>query len=164
MRVRMLAAVAVLAIIVGAGSVRAASVIGSWVVTNQEDRFGDGGRFVAMTPAVGAPGAVFAVRCFARKWSLAMIPGTKLVTGEAFKLRLRVDKGGIVDGFGQALDEQLLQIAVEADAEPRLIKEILAGREIAVRLTNVLDVSSDLVFRLTGSRKALAGHLKECKL
>lgn len=133
------------------------SAVGDWQVTADDDRFGDGGKYIAMTIGDGA--SFFAVRCIRKEWSLAVIAG-KQTAGDLFSVRLRVDKNDIVDEAGVAIDDLVVQI----DPAKAVIRQILDGREIALRLKSSKGVTQDYVFGISKARAALARHVKECSL
>jgi hypothetical protein len=136
-------------------------VIGRWIVSAKQDRFGDGGSFVAV---VFDQGTALAVRCIQKKLSIAMIeagPDQKpLQTGDEFKLKFRVDLEPVVETSGVAIDNRVIQVATDHAT----VKAMREGREAAVRIENANGVSHTSIFKTFGARKAFEDIAKECPL
>ena len=136
-------------------------IVGDWMISANEDRFGDGGTFTALT----SDGSnILAVRCIQKNLSLAMMevggdpkPVTK---GDLFAYKFRVDKQPIVEVYGEAINERLIQIATEKS----LVKAMRAGQETAVRSETTSGVTRVSIFRMKGAPKAFADLSKECPL
>lgn len=132
-------------------------VTGNWIGTAQSDRFGDGGRFFAVAVVRGYG---FGVRCLDKEFSYAMVLTNEKVRQKAlYKFKFRVDDGKIYLGNGFAIADNIVQIA----ADPALVKDIIAGKELAVR-DEVDSVSSTHIVKLRGSDKALVDIVKNCPL
>ena len=134
--------------------------IGPWEVTTERNRFGDGNNVVIASQVHRGVG--LAVRCLAdRAFSLAIIEvglGTgRLSTDMAVSARTRVDDHPVQSPDTSVISDRVIQIDLGLDAA----KEMLGGRELAVRLT-IGHGSTDHVFPLTRSRDALAGVFREC--
>jgi hypothetical protein len=136
-------------------------IIGRWMVSAKLDRFGDGGTFVA---AAVDQGIVLAVRCIQKELSIAMIeagPDQKpLQTGDAFKLKFRIDTQPIVEAVGVAIDNRVIQVFTEKST----VRAMRDGREAAVRIENAKGVSQTIVFKTFGARPAFKDLAKECPL
>jgi hypothetical protein len=136
-------------------------VLGSWFVTEQADRFGDGGSYVAIT-AARSGGVGFSVRCIRKAWSLAIIdmsPDPKPLTpASLFHVKLRVDRDPIIDSDGKAINDRVIQL----ETTPAMVREIVQGSELAARLEGRTTISIDFVFDISGAKRALAQSMKEC--
>lgn len=131
--------------------------IGNWLVSAKEDRFGDGGTYLAMT---AGDGMIFGVRCIQKDLSAAVIFAEKeLRTKDLFEFKFRVDKEPIVETIGVAINEHLIEIAIEGG----LVKEMLDGKELAVRM-KAATFTSTHVIKLRGASKAFVDIVKECPL
>ena len=147
-----------------AGSARAdyeGRVVGNWLTSATEDRFGDGGAYTAVT-IDGRTGLV--VRCLQKKLSLAVLEMSNdpkpLAEKDAFTLKFRVDKQPVTESVGMAISPRLIQVITEKT----LVRAIRDGRETAVRLESTSGVSSTHVFKTNGATKAFADLAKECAL
>lgn len=134
--------------------------VGPWEVTTERNRFGDGNNVVIASQV--RRGIGLAVRCLAdRAFSLAIIEGGlgtgRLSTDMAVSVRTRVDDHPVQSPDASVISDRVIQIDLGFDAA----KEMLGGRELAVRLT-VGQGSTDHVFSLARSRDALAGVFREC--
>lgn len=134
--------------------------VGPWEVTTERNRFGDGNNVVIASQVHRGVG--LAVRCLAdRAFSLAIIEvglGTgRLSTDMAVSAHTRVDGHPVQSPETSVISDRVIQIDLDLDAA----KEMLGGRELAVRLT-IGQGSTDHVFPLTRSRDALAGVFREC--
>jgi hypothetical protein len=138
-------------------------IVGSWIVSNNEDRFGKGGTFVAAVPD-DAAGTALAVRCIEKELTIAVIDSSQdpkpLKRGAAYVVKLRTDKEPIMTTFGKAINDRLIQVDTQAD----MVRTIRKGRETAVRLENDDGVSRTIVFRTKGNAKALDRIADECSL
>jgi hypothetical protein len=136
-------------------------MIGRWMVSAKRDRFGDGGSFVAVA---FDQGIALAVRCIQKKLTIAMIeagPDQKpLQTGEAFKLKFRVDLEPVLETAGVAIDNRVIQVVTDKST----VKAMQEGREAAVRIENAQGVSRTSIFKTSGARAAFADLAKECPL
>lgn len=131
--------------------------IGNWVVSAKEDRFGDGGTYLAMT---AGDGMIFGVRCIQKDLSAAVIFAEKeLKTKDLFEFKFRVDKAPIVETIGLAINEHLIEIAIEGS----LVKQMLDGKELAVRMKAATFTSTHII-KLRGASKAFVDIVKECPL
>lgn len=138
-------------------------VMGRWLVSADEDRFGNGGRYFAATPN-DAETMAFAIRCLEKNRSIAFnnIAARRdpMKAGDKFQIKLRVDKQPIVEVAGVALDDKLIQAA----PDKATLVSIRSGRELAVRIENSSGVSNTHVFRLDGAKKVFPLALKECPI
>jgi hypothetical protein len=133
-------------------------MVGSWMVQSQDDAFDNGGTAAMIT---GSESFLFVVRCLQKHPSFGIIlPNDKLTTGQAFNVKLRVDRGDIVEVDGVALDEHLIQ----TDNNFSIWKALPGGKEIAIRLENRLGVSQTQSFRIAGAAKALPTLTSECPI
>jgi hypothetical protein len=140
-----------------------AKVVGDWIVSEKEDRFGDGGTFVAVTG--DGSGNVFAVRCIEKELTLGIgqinSATRKYKIGDKFYIKLRVDKQPVLELTGVALTELLIQV----DATAEMVRSIRDGKEIAVRQESIQGVSNTTIFNNTkGNAKAFARLSRECKV
>ncbi len=144
------------------GATHAQSMVDAWLVTGEPDRFGDGGTYVAATAARDGAPYIFGVRCIHKEWSLALVDSSldpkPLTEGDIFQFKLRVDREPIIETPGIAINDRVIQFVAADD----VLKEILDGRELAIRVQTKAGTSLDMVFKVGKARKALAQHLKEC--
>ena len=132
-------------------------VVGDWVTRAKEDRFGDGGTFVAFT-VDGDIG--LGVRCIQRELSVAIIdPDAKFSKGDTIEFAFRIDRGEIIKTTGVALNSRLVQLITDS----ALVKRIKRGREAAVRVDKA-GVVSTRIFKTGGAARAFADLEKECPL
>jgi hypothetical protein len=137
-----------------------ARLIGDWITSGTDDRFGDGGTYIAMT---GDNGFILAVRCLQKELSLAVMDhtGAKVPDrGDAYLFKLRVDKEPIFTTMGKTLDQGLVQLVTEK----ALVREMRDGRELALKVTSGDGIESVHIYPLRGARKAFADLEKECPL
>lgn len=136
-------------------------IVGNWLTSAKEDRFGDGGTFTAAT-ADGRVGLV--VRCIQKELSIGMIDmgadQKPLKKGDVFELKFRVDTLPVAKAYGEAISDRLIQVVTEKG----LVKSIRDGREVAVRIEDVRTVSQMHVFPLSGAPRAFADLTRECPL
>lgn len=160
--------VSVLAMMLFAGTVCAHAkderqIVGSWIVSNNEDRFGKGGTFVAAVLDQNG-GTALAVRCIEKDLSIAVIDSSQdpkpLKVGTAYVVKMRTDKEPIMTTAGKAIGDRLIQFDTQAD----MVRTIRKGRETAIRLENDNGVSRTLIFPTKGNMKALARVADECNL
>lgn len=131
--------------------------IGNWVVSAKEDRFGDGGTYLAMT---AGDGMIFAVRCIQKDLSIGLVfPTEELKPKDLFEFKLKVDREPVVERSGVAINEHLIQIGIDSD----LVKQMLDGKELAIRM-RAATFTSTHVIKLRGSSKAFVDIVKECPL
>ncbi|OKO69887.1 hypothetical protein [Bradyrhizobium sp. NAS96.2] len=136
-------------------------LIGNWLVSAEEDRFGDGGTFIALT---GKDGVGLGVRCLRKVLSVGIVdmsPDPKpLDRGAKYSFSFRVDKSPVVETEGIAISERLIQVKTEKS----LVKNIRDGKETAVKIVDPYGTSSVSIFKTTGAPKAFADLSKECPL
>jgi hypothetical protein len=136
-------------------------MVGNWLTSAKEDRFGDGGTFIAAT---GDGGIALAVRCLQKTLSIGIMEvgndPKPIEKGDLFLLKFRVDSLPIVETGGIAIGDRLVQVITEKS----LVKSIRDGKETAVRVEDKRGVSSTHVFNTAGSRKAFADLSRECPL
>jgi len=136
-------------------------IIGNWMTSAKEDRFGDGGTFGAIT---GDGGYALAVRCLQKHLSIGVMEigndPKPMEKGDFYKLKFRVDAQPIVDADGLVISDRLIQVTTERT----LVKSIRDGKETAMRIEDSRGVSSTHVFNTNGSRKAFADLSRECPL
>lgn len=127
-------------------------LIGNWMVSAKQDRFGDGGTFVAAT---GDGAIALVVRCLQKDLSIGVIEiggdPKPMEKGDYYKMKFRVDAQPIVDAGGLAISDRLIQVKTDRP----LAKSIRDGKETALRLEDSRGVSSTHVFNTRGSRSAL---------
>jgi hypothetical protein len=132
-------------------------------VSNNEDRFGNGGTFVAAAPDETA-GTALTIRCIEKELSIAVLDNASdpkpLKVGTAYIVKLRTDKEPIMTTVGKVINDRLIQVDTQAD----MVRTIRKGRETAVRLENDNGVSRTIVFRTKGTAKALSRIADECNL
>jgi hypothetical protein len=77
-------------------------MVGDWLVQSQEDKFGDGGTYIAVVPSQAGLG--FAVRCIRKQWSLAFVDLSSdpkpLTVGDTFAFKMKVDREPVVELTG----------------------------------------------------------------
>jgi hypothetical protein len=137
-------------------------LVGNWLVSETEDRFEGGGRFVAVTG--DDAGNMLAVRCIEKELTLGIgklgDSVEKYSVGDIFNIKLRVDKQPVVELTGVAINQTVIQV----DATAEMVRSIRDGRETAVRRENIKGVSKIYIFKTRGSAKAFARLSKECKV
>ncbi len=137
-------------------------IVGNWIVSSEEDRFGEGGTYVAMT--LDDTANAFGVRCIERQLTLALMPGTAtdepLEKGQQFSIKLRTDKGPVQDLKGGAINARLIQM----EATPELVRMVRGGKETALRYETERGTSRTLVFTTRDNAKAFARVASECKV
>lgn len=138
-------------------------IVGSWIVSNDDDRFGKGGTFVAAVPDETA-GTALTIRCIEKELSIAVLDSTSdpkpLKVGTGYIVKLRTDKEPIMTTIGKAINERLIQVSTQAD----MVRTIRKGRETAIRLESNEGVSRTIIFRTKGAAKALTRIADECNL
>lgn len=132
---------------------------GSWLASAKSDRFGEGGTYFAMT----SDGMrTLAVRCLEKDFSLALLEmartGSGPKVGTIIKFKLRVDKQPVIETFGEVVAEHLIVVPDDVGAA----KQILTGRELAVRTETPAGLVKTSIFQITGADRALADVLKNC--
>jgi hypothetical protein len=136
-------------------------LIGNWMVSAKQDRFGDGGTFVAAT---GDGAIALVVRCLQKDLSIGVIEiggdPKPMEKGDYYKMKFRVDAQPIVEASGLAISERLIQVKTDRP----LVKSIRDGKETALRLEDSRGVSSTHIFNTRGSRSAFADLSRECPL
>lgn len=137
-------------------------IVGSWVVTAKEDRFGDGGSFAAITS--DGDSRVLAVRCIQKVLTIAIgLIGDdpkSLTQGQIFGIKLRTDKEPVMATVGIAITGRLIQVETMAD----MVRTIRKGKETAVRIENEDGVSETVVFKTKDTGRAFARIAEECSL
>ncbi len=132
--------------------------VGNWIVTEQSDRFGDGGTHVAMTSAGGVS---LAVRCIKKHLTLAVIGFPQALRArDEVKIKLRVDRGDVFEEFGDARGDQMIEIAVTDNAE---VRDMTKGKEVALHV-DVAGTSATYVFKTRGARQAFSDLVKVCPI
>jgi hypothetical protein len=136
-------------------------IIGRWMVSATEDRFGDGGTFVAATQSSSY---VLAVRCIQKTLSIGHVDGgddpKPFRAGDLFVLKFRIDKQPVTEVNGVAISERLIQVVTEKS----LVKSMRDGAETAMKLESDGGVSSMHIFKMAGAPKAFADLSKECPI
>lgn len=135
--------------------------IGKWLVSAKQDRFGDGGAFTAFTED-GAIG--FGVRCLQKTLSIGIIQlgadPKPMGKGDLFKIKFRIDAQPVVDSAGVAISDRLIQVVTAQS----LVKSIRDGKETAIRIEDILGVTSTHIFDTNGARKAFADLSRDCPI
>jgi hypothetical protein len=136
-------------------------IVGNWITSAKEDRFGDGGAFIAAT---GDGGIFLAVRCLQKTLSIGIMQvgsdPKPVEKGDLFLMKFRVDSLPVVETGGVAIGDRLVQVITEK----ALVKSIRDGKETAVRVEDKNGVTSTHVFNTNGSRRAFADLSRECPL
>jgi hypothetical protein len=136
-------------------------IVGNWMTSAKEDRFGDGGTFAAMT---GDGGIALAVRCLQKNLSIGVIEigsdPKPMEKGDLFLFKFRVDTQPVVETGGVAIGDRLIQLVTEK----ALVKAIRDGKETAMRIEDKRGATSTHVFDTAGSRRAFADLSRECPL
>jgi hypothetical protein len=133
-------------------------MVGNWMVTTSEDAFDKGGSAAMIT---GNGSFIFAVRCLQKTPTFGIIlPNDKLAMGQVFNVKLRVDRGDIVDVDGLAIDEHLIQV----DNNFKIWKALPGGKEIAIRIESEAGVSQTQAFKAAGAGAALPTLTRECPI
>ncbi len=130
--------------------------IGEWIVSAKEDRFGDGGTYLAMT---AGDGLILAVRCIQKVLSVGIVTEESLRAKDLFEFKFKVDREPVVERAGFAINEHLIEIPIDGD----LLKQMRDGKELAMRM-QAATFSSTHIIRLRGSSRAFADIAKECLL
>jgi hypothetical protein len=138
-------------------------IVGSWVVTDSDDRFGKGGTFTAAAFDEGMSTALV-IRCIEKDLSIAILDAANdprpLDVGTTFVVKLRTDKEPVMTSIGKAISERLIQVETQAD----MVRTIRKGRETALRLENEHGVSRTVIVKTKNNGKAFARIAKECAL
>jgi hypothetical protein len=138
-----------------------ARTVGNWMTSAKEDRFGDGGTFIAV---VADGQVVLGVRCIQKHLSIGVgefgFDQKPVAKGDLFAFKFRVDALPIVETAGAAISDRLIQVDTEKD----LVRSIRDGRETAVRVTDTSGATITHIFNTAGSRKAFADLSRECPL
>ncbi|GEM_PF-6050688 len=130
-------------------------IVGNWVTSATEDRFGDGGRYTAVAISENY---AFGVRCLDKAFSYAVLPiGDKTREKTLYKFKFRVDRGKVYQGAGLAIGEKIVQVL----ADPALTADLTTGKELAIR-QEVDGVSETHIIKLRSSSKALRDVLAQC--
>ena|ERR1700738_931583 len=110
---------------------------------------------------IGTGNFSFAVRCLQKEPSFGiLLPNDKLTYSQFFNLKLRVDRGDIVEVNGIAIEEHLIQF----ENNFAIWKALPGGKQIAIRLENQKGVSQTQSFKITGAAKALPTVTRECPI
>jgi hypothetical protein len=137
-------------------------LIGTWLVSEKEDRVANGGTFSAITGDGG--GNMLAVQCIEKALTLGLAQTDnatrKFKAGDKFYIKLRVDKLPDIELTGVALTELLIQV----DATAEIVRSIRDGKEIAVREESAQGISYVTAFRTKGNANAFTRLMKECKV
>jgi hypothetical protein len=136
-------------------------VVGNWITSAKEDRFGDGGTFVAIT---GEGDVGLAVRCLQKNLSIGVLEigddPKPIEKGDLFKFKFRVDAQPVIEAAGMAISDRLIQV----ETEKATVKAIRDGRETAMRIEDSRGVTSTHIFDTTGARRAFADLSRECPI
>jgi hypothetical protein len=133
-------------------------VVGNWMVSSEDDAFDKGGLYWMV---VQSRGFAFGVRCLQKTPSFGIIlPEDKLTEGQLFTVKLRVDRGDIIEVGGVAIDEHLIQ----TDNNFSIWKALPGGKELAVNLENMRGTSQTRVFKISGAAAALPTVTHECPI
>jgi hypothetical protein len=130
-------------------------LIGNWLTSAKEDRFGDGGTFTAMTID---DGLIFGLRCIQKDLTFG-VAQKDLVVGERFIFKFRVDRNDVFMEIGRAISDGLIQVTTTPD----LIRQMRTGKELAVRIESESNTSTH-VLKLRGSNRAFEDIVKACPL
>jgi hypothetical protein len=137
-----------------------AKLVGHWIISAKEDRFGDGGTYLAMT---GDGDLGLGIRCIQKQLTIGLMElggdPKPMTEGQQFAIKFKVDKQPVVDADGIAISPRLIQV----EATKSLVKAIRDGRETAVRLESAI-VSSTHIYPTDGAKKAFADLIKECPI
>jgi hypothetical protein len=127
------------------------------MVRSQDDAFDKGGTYT-MLVANGSFG--FSVRCIQKSPSFGIVLlDKKLTEGQLFTVKLRVDRGDIVEVDGVAISEHLIETANDFK-----IWKLPAGRELAINLENEAGTSQTRVLKIYGAASALPTVTSECPM
>ncbi|UZE51096.1 hypothetical protein ONR75_11045 [Rhodopseudomonas sp. P2A-2r] len=135
---------------------------GSWSVTAESSRFGDGGSHVALVLNRNASVGL-AVRCMQKKLSLAVAefdPVRSLTVGEIYKIKFRVDDGSVLDFSGAAINSSMFEIEIAASVA-QLIED---GKETTVRISSPAGVSHDATFDTRLAKAAFKALSRDCPI
>ena len=134
---------------------------GAWEVSIEPDRFGDKSNVVAM---MFKEGEMLAVRCLQSHLSIAfgvvaLLQRGPYREGDTFDIKFRVDREPIAAVQAVVLNANAMQLATTSV----MVREIMDGREVALRITGAT-ATSDHVFQAGRAKEALAEVVKECPL
>ncbi|MCG6203668.1 hypothetical protein LPW26_03380 [Rhodopseudomonas sp. HC1] len=136
-------------------------VIGDWAASAKEDRFGDGGTYVAVT---AEDTMALAVRCLQKQLSIAVIylgdNPNEASPGGVFKFKLRVDKQPVVETLGTAMSGRAIQLKTTS----AMVSAMRDGKELGLRIESNRGVVTTKIFPIRGARKAFADLSNECPL
>lgn len=130
-------------------------LIGNWITNAKEDRFGEGGTFTAFTIR---DGQMFGLRCIEKELSFGVVD-KDLTVGDVFVFKFRVDRNDVFTEIGRAINKRLIQITTS----PALIRQMRAGKELAVRKESDSSAST-FILKLRGSNRAFEDIVKACPL
>lgn len=137
-------------------------IVGDWLVTSQEDRFEEGGTYIAMAGDGG--GHLLGVRCIQKKLSLAFMnvgsDPKPLRIGDIFAFKIRTDKKPVFETMGKAINDRLIELVTTKE----VVRDMRAGSETALRIESVAGVSNTTVFKTRGAKQAFAVIEKDCPL
>ena len=132
-------------------------MVGNWLVSSQDDAFDKGGTYSMIT---GNEGVMFAIRCLQKTPTFAIGSEEKLTPGQTFTVKLRIDRGDIVEVSAYALSEHVIQ----AENDFKIWKAMAGGKELAVHLENEIGTSEEHVFKIAGAAAALPTVTRECPI
>jgi hypothetical protein len=133
-------------------------MVGNWMVRSQDHAFDKGGTY---TMLVANGGFGFSVCCIQKSPSFGIVLlDQKLTEGQLFTVKLRVDRGDIVEVDGVAISEHLIETANDF----KIWKALPGGRELAINLETEAGTSQTRVFKISGAASALPTVTSECPI
>ena len=154
----MLFAIVALGMPLSAAAQETTKKFGSWEVTIDTDRFNGSSKVIASTIQGGD---VLAVRCFPSGVSVVVgelrFGQGRFDEGMEFDVKFRTDKNDIIEGYGAALNDKVVQISNSQE----MARQMRYAKEAAFRLI-YKGVTVDKVFKMGASGKALAEVFKAC--
>jgi hypothetical protein len=146
----------------GAGTSMPASaqqpkLVGTWLISNEKDRFTGDPKIVAVTVQNG--GAMLALRCMERSLTFAARDGfvSGLTTGEMFVVSFKGGSHPVAATMGDAVDDSIIEVLVTDDMRPQL----LDANEFAFRFKG-LTRGFDMVFQAGTAAKSLPPVINAC--
>ncbi|TBW38810.1 hypothetical protein EYW49_08970 [Siculibacillus lacustris] len=131
--------------------------VGGWTIVKSEDAFSDSEKVMLMK---SAERIIIMVRCFSGVPNLAMVTPERFEAGGSFSLKLRLDRGPIVEAGATALSSQVLETN---DIEDYFYRDMRTAKVLAIRVSGE-SVSTDYKISLGGIDQAFSEFAEPCKI
>lgn len=130
--------------------------IAGWTVVKSEDSFSDSEKVMVMK--VSNDFAIM-LRCFSGAPNLAMVTPERYEKGDSYDLKLRLDKGPIVEAGATALTSNVME---SNDIENYFYRDMRTAKTIAIRISGASSV--DHKISLLGLDQAFSEFGDPCKI